>query len=196
MQQNGSNRETEVKFAVHSLEAFQARLRELGFAVLHAKVFERNTILDTAPLSLRPQGCLLRLREAGEKTTITFKGKASVGRVKSREEIEYIASDASNAFRVFHVLGFQPTFVYEKYRTEFARAGESGIVTLDETPIGVYAELEGEESWIDDTARALGFGEADYITASYGALYVKWCEEQAIAPEHMRFASTAAAAAK
>lgn len=196
MQQSGSTRETEVKFAVRSGEQFQARLEALGFQVLHERVFERNTILDMAPLTLRPQGCLLRLREAGGKTIITFKGRAKVGKVKSREEIEYIASDAASAFRVFDGMGYHPTFVYEKYRTEFSRPGQLGIVTLDETPIGVYAELEGEEEWIDETARSLGFAEQDYITASYGALYVKWCEEQAVAPEHMRFASTAAGASK
>lgn len=190
MQQSGSSRETEVKFAVHSGERFRERLAELGFTVLHERVFERNTILDMAPLHLRPQGCLLRLREAGGKTLITFKGPASVGKVKSREEIEYTASDARSAFRVFAGMGYHPTFVYEKFRTEFSRPGQPGIVTLDETPIGTYAELEGEEAWIDETAEALGFAEADYITASYGALYVKWCAEQAIAPEHMRFAST------
>jgi adenylate cyclase class 2 len=187
MQQSGVSRETEVKFAVASSGDFRKRLRSLGFRILHKRVFERNTILDTAPLSLRPQGCLLRLREAGAKTTITFKGRASVGKVKSREEIEYTASDAESAFRVFAGMGFHPTFIYEKYRTEFARPGDIGIVTLDETPIGIYAELEGEEAWIDQTASALGFGEADYITASYGALYLRWCEEQALAPEHMRF---------
>lgn len=201
MQQSGSVRETqiretEVKFAVHSAGSFQERLRALGFEILHERVFERNTILDMAPLYLRPQGCLLRLREAGGKTTITFKGKASVSRVKSREEIEYIASDASSAFRVFAGMGYHPTFVYEKYRTEYAKPGQAGIVTLDETPIGTYAELEGDEDWIDETAQALGFGEVDYITASYGALYLKWCEEQALAPEHMRFDSTRAAVSK
>jgi adenylate cyclase class 2 len=196
MQQSGTMRETEVKFAVHSGEQFLGRLGELGFEILHARVFERNTILDMAPLHLRPQGCLLRLREAGGRTTITFKGRASVAKVKSREEIEYIASDATSAFRVFAGMGYHPTFVYEKYRTEYSRPGFAGIVTLDETPIGTYAELEGDEDWIDETAKGLGFQEADYITASYGALYLKWCEEQAIAPEHMRFDSTRSAASK
>jgi adenylate cyclase class 2 len=60
-------------------------------------------------------------------------------------------------------------------------------VTLDETPIGIYAELEGEEAWIDETAKALGFLEADYITASYGALYLQWCEKQGVEPKHMCF---------
>ena len=53
----------------------------------------------------------------------------------------------------------------------YSRAGEAGVVTLDETPIGVFLELEGPAAWIDATAVVLGFSEADYITASYGSLF-------------------------
>jgi adenylate cyclase class 2 len=74
-------------------------------------------------------------------------------------------------------LGFERMFRYEKYRTEFRR-GRTGVVTLDETPIGTYLELEGEPTWIDRTARLLGFTEADYITLSYGQLYLDRCARQ------------------
>jgi len=42
---------------------------------------------------------------------------------------------------------------------------------LDETPLGVFLELEGPARWIDRTARALGFSESDYITDSYAELH-------------------------
>ena len=60
-------------------------------------------------------------------------------------------------------------FRYEKYRTEFRQPRRAGVAMLDETPVGVYLELEGTPHWIDRTARRLGFQESDYITASYGA---------------------------
>ncbi len=50
-------------------------------------------------------------------------------------------------------------------------AAASGVAMLDETPAGVFLELEGPPRWIDRTARRLGFGEADYITASYAELH-------------------------
>ena len=77
--------------------------------------------------------------------------------------------------------------IYEKYRTEFVEQEPGGIVTLDETPIGIYAELEGTEKWIDFTARILGIADKDYITSSYGALYLQWCEREGLEPGHMRF---------
>ena len=53
-----------------------------------------------------------------------------------------------------------------------------GVVTLDETPIGWFLELEGSPDWIDKTARQLGFSEEDYVILSYAALYLTYCNEQ------------------
>jgi adenylate cyclase class 2 len=179
--------ETEVKIAVGSFRAFRKQLREAGFRVKHRRVFERNTIFETDPPTLRPSGRIVRLREAGGKCILTYKGPATVAKHKSREEIEFLASDSEAAYTFLTRLGYLPRFIYEKYRTEYMASPTGGIVTLDETPIGLYAELEGTEKWIDSTAKLLGVREADYITSSYGALYLQWCEREGIDPTHMRF---------
>lgn len=179
--------ETEIKVAVASKREMQRKLKALGYRISRSRVFERNTVFDTEPLSLRPSGRLLRLREAGKRVTVTFKGKATVGRHKSREELELSLSDAETAQAVLYRLGYHATFVYEKYRTEYTKPGEAGLITLDETPIGLYMELEGEELWIDSTARNLDLGDKDYLTSSYGALYLIWCERNGHMPKHMVF---------
>jgi hypothetical protein len=46
-------------------------------------------------------------------------------------------------------------------------------LTLDETPIGVFVELEGERREIDRAARMLGFARSDYINKSYGELLLE-----------------------
>jgi adenylate cyclase, class 2 len=84
-------------------------------------------------------------------------------------------------------LGFQPVFRYQKYRTEYKQASGSGVATLDETPIGLYLELEGQPAWIDRTAKKLGYTEQDYITSSYGRLYQEWRERHKSAPRDMLF---------
>jgi adenylate cyclase, class 2 len=58
---------------------------------------------------------------------------------------------------------------------------------LDETPIGTYLELEGDPDWIEAMARELGFGEKDYITASYGQLFIEWRERTASTGKEMVF---------
>ena len=66
-------------------------------------------------------------------------------------------SDPDAFTLVLDRLGYQPAFRYEKYRTQLQAAGEPGLITIDETPIGVYLELEGPQDWIDSTAARLGF---------------------------------------
>jgi adenylate cyclase class 2 len=62
-----------------------------------------------------------------------------------------------------------------------------GTVTLDETPIGDFLELEGPSDWIDRTARDLGFSTSDYITSSYITLYMEFCKNRQVQPSFMTF---------
>jgi adenylate cyclase class 2 len=109
------------------------------------------------------------------------------GRHKSREELELEISDAGAMAAVLARLGFEAAFRYQKYRTEFRQPRHSGVAMLDETPIGVFLELEGTAPWIDRTARKLGFEESHYITASYGRLYLEWCKRRRVKPSNMVF---------
>jgi adenylate cyclase class 2 len=87
-------------------------------------------------------------------------------------------------------MGYHPVFRYEKFRTEYAkRVANGGKVLLDETPIGNFLEIEGSPRWIDRTARLLGFASNDYITRSYGYLYLAYCRERRIPPKNMLFKS-------
>lgn len=169
-----NNREIEIKLAIEDPPCVRRRLRAAGFRVHRGRVFESNTVFDTPDLKLRAASSLLRVRRAGSKSTFTFKGPPVPSKHKSREELEVEISDAGLTSAIVEKLGLRPVFRYEKYRTEFRRPGSSGTVTLDETPIGWYLELEGSDRWIDRTARTLGFPERDYITASYGALFLEW----------------------
>ena len=69
-------------------------------------------------------------------------------------------------------LGYKPVFRYEKYRTEW-EAG-AGHIFLDETPIGVYAELEGPPEWIESMREQLGIKPEQCTTESYGMLFLDW----------------------
>jgi adenylate cyclase class 2 len=180
-------KETEVKLPVSTAAAARKRLRVAGFAVARKRHFERNLVFDTPEELLRSRGQLLRLREAAGKSILTYKGPSLPGKHKVREEVETRVSDAASMIVLFERLGYQPRFVYEKYRTEFRREGEPGVAVLDETPIGIYLELEGTPRWIDRTALVLGFTAKDYVLASYGALYFALCAENQLAPTHMVF---------
>jgi adenylate cyclase, class 2 len=180
--------ETEIKLAVPDRNVARRLLLGAGFEVVRPRVFEANTVFDTTSRSLRKSARLLRVRTAGRLVTITYKGPPTVRRHKSREELEVTASDARTFATMLERLGFHATFRYEKYRTEFRQPRRAGTAVLDETPIGVFLELEGTAHWIDRTARLLGFAETDYITASYGRLYLEWCRKKKRKPGDMVFA--------
>jgi adenylate cyclase class 2 len=182
-----SSHETEIKLAMPDAKTARRLLLAAGFRVSRPRVFEANTVFDTPGRSLRQAANLLRVREAGGTITVTYKGPPGPGRYKSREELEVTVADAAAMAAIFARLGFQPISRYEKYRTEFRQPRRAGVAMVDETPVGVYLELEGTAPWIDRTARHLGFRESDYITASYTQLYLEWCGQRGRKPTGMVF---------
>jgi len=181
-------REVEIKLAVSGAAAARRMLRAAGFCVSKRRVLEKNTVFDASSQTLQKSARLLRVRETGKVGKLTYKGRPDNGKYKSREELEMDLSDTRTLSVIFERLGYYPAFRYEKFRTEFQRSGSPGVAMLDETPIGAYLELEGSPTWIDRTARRLGFAETDYITASYARLYVEWCEARGVEPGNMLFA--------
>lgn len=174
-------KETEIKLALSSTASLRRRLRQLRFRLWQRRSFERNTLFDTARHTLRRRGCMLRLRSVNGRHWLTFKGPADrLRRYKVRTEFEAELSDAPAAQEILTGLGFRPVFRYEKFRTVYAGRGRwrGGEAMLDETPIGVFVELEGSRRWIRRLAQALGAGPRAFITKAYAALYADWCRRR------------------
>jgi adenylate cyclase, class 2 len=157
-------------------------LERHGYRMTVSRTLQVDQVFDFPDGALRESGRLLRLRlekarlenapSENGAAILTYKGPVlSAGLHKSREELETSVADGGTLEKVIERLGFVPSFRYEKYRTTFRASGEPGLVALDETPIGVFLELEGPPYWIDGTALRLGFAPRDYVTASYSALY-------------------------
>ncbi len=164
--------EVEIKFLVPDLKALESKLRELGFGCETPSSHEANTLYDLPGQKLRGKGELLRLRCYRDKWKLTHKAKGKPGRHKSRGELETEVCDGKTMHEILQALGFQPSFIYEKFRAEWS--DDEGHVVLDHTPIGDIAEIEGKSRWIDRTARALGISSKDYITKSYAELFFDW----------------------
>ncbi len=164
------------------------RLRGAGFSESMPRLFESNTLYDTKSNDLRQAEMLLRLRRVGDKHVITWKGKGEPGPHKSRPEVETTVTSSENMHKILGQLGFHPTFRYEKFRTEYSAKDGVGVVTVDETPIGNFLEIEGPSEWIDATAKQLGFSAGDYVLDSYGRLYLASCEREGVPPTNMVFA--------
>lgn len=182
------------------------------------RVHEWNVIFDTPQGGLAKHGQLLRIRTETPETKskkggrtpekrvlLTFKrpivaGTAPSGsaqenhRHKVREELEVNVADAGILAKIFEGVGMRGWFRYEKYRTTFrlppATSWAKGLlIELDETPIGMFVELEGPSAAIDRAARELGYTRQDYILKNYLALYVEECRRLGKESRDMVFAA-------
>lgn len=181
--------ETEVKLRVRDLDGVLLRLREGGYDVSRPREFESNSLYDLPDHQLKRKGMALRLREAGERSIVTWKGPPEAGPHKTRPELETTVGSLATVSEILVRLGYEVVFRYQKFRTEFRRPEAPGSIVLDETPIGAFLELEGPGDWIDATALELGFSPAGYILDSYASLYKKHCGEKVGQPKHMLFSS-------
>lgn len=180
--------EIEVKLRLPAkLSKIRKTIRQLGFRVTRARSLESNILFDNSKRSLRKHGYLIRLRLAAGRRTLTFKGPSRPGKYKRRPEMEFELPDEAKFESIFPHMGYHPVFRYEKFRTEYAKPRAPGKLLLDETPIGNFLELEGPPRWIDRTARLLGYSADDYITRSYGYLYLAHCRERRIRAKDMLF---------
>lgn len=189
-------RETEIKLPIDDLEAAAGRILSLGARVEMERHFEENLVFDTEAQDLRTKGVLLRLRIVGSGKTaplpvraiLTFKGTVSLSDgVRDREEIESDIQEPDHLIRIFSNLGYFPVFRYQKYRTVYRIQEVPLEFCVDETPIGNYIELEGDIDSIHAFAEKLGFRKEDYVTESYGGLYLRWCEKNGFKPSNMIF---------
>jgi adenylate cyclase class 2 len=162
-------------------------LVQLGFRITKRRALESNILFDNTKRSLRKHGKLIRVRLTDGHRKLTFKGPSRPGKYKKRLEIEFDLPDRPFMESIFTHMGYHPVFRYEKYRAEYSKPRGLGKVLLDETPIGNFLELEGPPRWIDQTARLLGYSHKDYITRSYGYLYLAFCRERRIRPKDMLF---------
>lgn len=180
-----SNKEIEIKFRVTDPRALVRRLRAAKFRLVTPRTHEMNALYDLPGQPLRKRGDLLRLRKYGKEWVLTHKSKGTAGRHKVRVELETPVSDGAKMDAILRALKFEPTFRYEKFRAEWADG--KGHVVIDETPIGVFGEIEGPSRWIDLTAKALGIRPTDYLTDTYAGLFFAWKRRMRSSANEMTF---------
>jgi predicted adenylyl cyclase CyaB len=187
--------ETEVKLRIPSAKGLKQKLGAAGARKVR-RLFEHNTLFDTANGKLRKTGILLRLREEfavpGRRSVaavLTVKGPSRAHpRLKVRSEVETNVKDPAACVQLLRAIGFRPAARYEKIRSTYCVPSFPDLhIEWDFTPIGEFLELEGSETEIEWAARRLGFTHEDYIRKSYLALYADHCRRLGIPHRDMVF---------
>ena len=174
---NKKRLEIEIKIKIEntSIEDTREKIIKNDFRSIEPRALEQNIVFDTPGKKLKTNNFLLRLRKKGNKSTVTFKQPVkkslSSAHYKIREETEVEVLDFEEMRKIFTGLGYEPVFIYEKYREVFQKGNV--CLMVDETPIGNFIEIEGTEEAIDRTARELRYGKSDYIINNYRTLFRK-----------------------
>ena len=179
------SKEIEIKFRVDDLRGLSRKLKDAGFRLVTPRTREINTLYDLPGQVLRNRRELLRLRQYGKSWKLTHKSKSQTGRHSSRQELETAVTDGKAMDAILRVLGYSPSFVYEKMREEWTDG--KGQVVVDHTPIGDFCEIEGKPRWIDATAKKLAVRYEAYITKNYAMLFTEWKQESGNPATEMTF---------
>jgi adenylate cyclase, class 2 len=213
-----SGREIETKLRVTDLSALRTRLKRLRAKLIIPRTHESNTLYDTPKRDLTRHGQMIRIRveqlDGRGKSTglrrdapgiLTFKGPVkklriskrqtgqskTVNPLKVREEHEVAFDSWQRMTNILLALGLTPAFRYEKFRATYILPGIGPLkVELDETPVGLFLELEGTAAAIDHAASLLGYSRRDFINETYGALYLDDCRRRGVKPSDMLFRRT------
>ncbi len=135
--------EREIKLRFDSADEARAKILALGATPLHGRRLQEDCLLDTEDEQLRRQRRRSASASEGGKSLLTFKGPVQPGRMKIREEHETVVADGAALLTILEALGLHVWFRYEKYREEFS--ADDVVIAIDETPVGVFVEIEGGE---------------------------------------------------
>lgn len=158
--------EIEVKVRIADPKAARTKLFAAGAVLFKDRYHEVNTLYDDRAGALRLKRCALRLRTAGKKTFLTYKGRPQKSRsYKVREEYETEVKHPKRLAKILKALGFIPVFRYEKSRALFKK--KTLKICLDETAAGNFLEFEGEREDIARFSKTLGISKKEWITLDY-----------------------------
>jgi len=184
--------EREIKLRFETAGEAREKVLALGATPLFGRRLQEDCLFDTEDERLRRQRSTLRVRSEGGKALLTLKGPVVPGLVKIREEFETVVADGAVLQTILEELGLHVWFRYEKYREEFS--ADDVVIAIDETPVGVFIEIEGGEDAIHATAVALGRSRTDYITDSYRFLFLQHRDANGLNGANMVFAGLPAVA--
>lgn len=168
--------EIEVKFLNIDLVLMEDKIRTIGAQKVFEKLYKRRTF-DYPDLRLHKKGAWIRLRDEGEKITLTYKERIGVktfdGKTndESMEEVEIIVSDFVKTAELLNRMGFVEKFYEENRRIRY-QLGDIEF-DIDLWPqLNPYLEIEAP-SWekIDEGIRLLGLNPEDKKIFSTNQVY-------------------------
>lgn len=140
----------------------------------------RRTTMDRDDFKLRESGSWIRLRDEGDKVTLTFKTNSSDFRVDGIREFETVVADYEEMLSMLHVIGMVDKSYQETVRESW-QVGDVQI-ELDLWPwLPPLMEVEGpDEASVRETADKLGL---EWSKALFGPIHTAYMAIYDVTPD-------------
>lgn len=160
--------EIEVKFLDIDFDVLRGKLQQLGAVCTQPMRLMRRAIIETP--ELREKGGFVRVRDEGDKVTLTYK-QVNEDSLTGAKEIEVVVSSFEDTIALLDQAGLAHKSFQESKRETWL-VGEVEVV-LDEWPwLKPYIEVEGStEEGVQVVARQLGFDWADAVFGKVTSAY-------------------------
>jgi adenylate cyclase class 2 len=158
--------EIEVKFLDVDFNDVRARLEELSGVCEQPMRLMRRALIQTDAMIKNGRHSFMRLRDEGDKVTLTFK-EFKENSLTGASEHEVVVSDFETTLAILEEGGLKHQSLQESKR-ETWRVGDGVEVVLDEWPwLSPYIEIEAHsEELVKDMATKLGFSWDDAVFGS------------------------------
>lgn len=159
-------KEIEAKFLRVRPDDVRSRLRSLGAALVHPERLMRRVTFDSPDRSLHTNGAWLRVRDEGNRITLSYKRHAGRG-IQDVEDITVTVDDFKRTITLLERTGLIRKSFQETKREEW-RLGDVEV-TIDTWPwIDPFVEIEGSsKAAVRHAAERLGF---EWSAARFGGV--------------------------
>jgi len=165
--------EYEVKFFPIKLAEMRSRLRQVGATLKKPERLMRRGIF--AQQANPGMTCTyIRVRDEGDKVTLSAKQHATDGKMDSQKEYETTVNDFGTTRQILLSAGLVQTGLQEN-RRETWQMPDGTLVELETWPqLPNYLEIEGKsEKAVKDTATLLSLNWGEHTVESNDYLYAK-----------------------
>jgi len=150
-------------------------LRGAGFKCVTPMRLMRRAIIDYADrrLQVGTPNSYIRVRDEGDKVTLTYKQFASLS-IDGAQEIEVVTSSFEDTIKIFTQVGLEVVSLQESKRETWK--SDTCEVVLDEWPwLDPYIEIEAAtETEVREVASRLGL---DWSVAKFGDVMVAYRDQ-------------------
>ena len=170
--------EIEVKFCQVDIDDVRTRLSRSGATLVQPMRLMRRQVFYLVD---RTKDAYLRVRDEGDKVTMTYKEFDGEHGLHSAQELEVVVSDFDDAITIQIQAGLKPKS-YQETRRETWHMADGTEVVIDEWPwLKPFIEIEGEsEDAVRSAASALGF---DWSQAVFGAATAAYRQQYSYLPK-------------